>query len=112
RNQEDLAPGQQLAFAAKGVDTAVYTVIKQVVENQFQGGQQSLGLKEGGVGLGAPGAMVTPEVLAEVDLYRQAIIDGRLTVPSTEEELATFQPVDVGTPTASPVASPESTPTA
>ncbi len=112
RNQEDLAPGQQLAFAAKGVDTAVYTVIKQVVENQFQGGQQSLGLKEGGVGLGAPGAMVTPEVLAEVDLYRQAIIDGRLTVPSTEEELETFQPVDVGTPTASPVASPESTPTA
>lgn len=105
-DQEDLAPGQQLCFAAKGVDTAVYTVSKQVVENQFKGGPQALGLKEGGVGLGAPGKMVTPEVLAEADLYRQAIIDGRLTVPSTEEELATFQPIDVGTPTASPAASP------
>lgn len=105
-NQEDLAPGQQLCVATKGVDTAVYSVSQQVVENQFKGGPQTLGLKEGGVDLGFPGAMVTPEVLALSDLYKQAIIDGRLTVPSTEEELATFQPVDVGTPTASPEATP------
>ena len=112
-DQSQLGADYQLAVATKGVDTAVYTVAKQVVDDEFQGGTQSLGLKEDGVGLATPNNHVAPAVLAVANQYKQAIINGRVTVPSTEEELATFQPVApdaLGSPVAgSPVAA---TPTA
>jgi len=111
-DQSQLGADQQLAVSTKGVDTAVYRVSEQVVNEQFAGGIQSLGIKEGGIGLSTPGDKVAPEVLAVARQYEAAIIDGRLTPPADEAELAAFTPVtpdSLGTPAAgTPVATPVS----
>jgi basic membrane protein A and related proteins len=92
-DQSQLGAEHQLAVAAKGVDTAVYTVSEQMVNDDFQVGPQELGLKEGGVDLLNPGGYVTDEIMATVEAYKQAIIDGALVVPADEDELAAFEPV-------------------
>ncbi|MDP9366023.1 MAG: BMP family ABC transporter substrate-binding protein [Chloroflexota bacterium] len=108
-DQSQLGAEFQLAVATKGVDTALYTVAEQVVNGEFQGGTQLLGLAEGGVGLATPGDNAAPEVLAVAEQYEQAIIAGTIVVPATPEELEAFQPVGpdaLGTPGASPAATP------
>lgn len=108
-DQSQLGGEFQLAVSTKGVDTALYAVAEQVVNGEFEGGTQVLGLAEGGVGLATPGDNVAPDVLEVAAQYEQAIIDGSVVVPATEEELESFEPVApdaLGGPAASPVASP------
>jgi basic membrane protein A len=50
-SQEWIDPNHIPLSGAKRVDTAVYTAIKMVVENKWQGGIITLGLKEDGVGI-------------------------------------------------------------
>ncbi len=50
-SQEWYAPQYIPLSGAKRVDVAVYTAIKDVVDNQWKGGIVTLGLKEGGVGI-------------------------------------------------------------
>lgn len=92
-DQSQLGAEHQLGVSEKGVDTALYLAAQQVVEGTFAGGAQSLGLAEGGVGLGSPHESVPQEVLDTIAQYEQAIIDGVLTVPADEEQLAAFEPV-------------------
>jgi basic membrane protein A len=102
-DQSQLGAEFQLAVSEKGVDTAVFLAAQQVVDGDFQGGAVSLGLKEEGVGLGSPNAVVPQEVLDVAAAYEQAIIDGTIKVPADEDELASFQPVPleaVATPVA------------
>jgi len=108
-DQDHLAPGFQLAVAQKGVDTAVYDTIKEVVDNKFQGGNANLGIKEGFVSLQTPGNRVAPDVLAQAKGYEKGIVDGSIVPPTTEEELASFTAPPQPSPI--PVASPEGTPT-
>ena len=79
--------------AARGVDTAVFTVARQLADNALQGGPQALGLREGGVDLLDPGGSITDEIMKTVDACKAAIIDGSLAVPAGEEQLAAFTPV-------------------
>jgi basic membrane protein A len=102
-DQSQLGAEHQLAVSEKGVDTALFLAAQQIVDGTFEGGEKSLGLAEEGVGLGHPHESVPQEVLDTVAVYQQAIIDGTLTVPADEEELAAFEPVPpdaVATPTA------------
>ena len=102
-DQSQLGAEHQLAVSEKGVDTAVFLAAQQVVDGSFKGGQLSLGLKENGVGLGHPATAVPQDVLDVAAAYEQAIIDGTITVPADEEELAAFKPVPleaVATPVA------------
>ena len=102
-DQSQLGAEYQLAVAEKGVDTALFLAAQQVVEGRFEGGEQSLGLAEDGVGLGHPHESVPQEVLDSIAAYEQAIIDGTIAVPTNEEELAAFEPVAldaIATPTA------------
>lgn len=92
-DQSQLGADRQLAVATKGVDTALYTVAEQVVNDSFQGGVLDLGLAEGGVGLENPGGHVSEEAMAVVEQYRQAIIDGTIMVPADRDQLAMFEPV-------------------
>ena len=92
-DQSQLGAEHQLAVATKGVDTAVYAVSEQVVNDAFEGGIQTLGLAEGGVGLETPNNHVAEEVLDIAAQYEAAIIDGTITVPADEEELEAFEPV-------------------
>ncbi|HEU0116411.1 MAG TPA: BMP family ABC transporter substrate-binding protein [Thermomicrobiales bacterium] len=106
-DQSQLGAQYQLAVARKGVDTAVFTVTKELVNGDFKGGPQTLGLKEDGVGLETPGDHVPQDVLALADRYKAAIISGALTVPADEDALKAFKPVP---PDALPAASPVATP--
>ncbi|HET8524432.1 MAG TPA: BMP family ABC transporter substrate-binding protein [Thermomicrobiales bacterium] len=105
-DQDHLAPGYQLCVSSKGVDVAVFDTIKSVVDGNFEPGPKTLGLKENGVGLETPNNRVPADIMAVVEQYKQAIIAGQFTVPTTEDELKAFQPPAVGTPVASPAASP------
>ena len=113
-DQQQLGAANQLCVVTKGVDVAVYSVTEQVVNDTFQGGEQNLGLAEEGVGLTDPVGNADPAFLETANAYRELIVSGQLVVPSTEEELATFQPMALpgGTPSASPQASPQASPDA
>jgi basic membrane protein A len=110
-SQDHLAPGFELCVARKGVDFAVYEGCRQVAEGDFKTGVQNLGIKEGGVGFEDPNNRVPEEAMGLVRAYQQMIIDGSLTVPSTDDELEAFEAPPIPEPIAgTPVASPEATP--
>lgn len=99
-DQSHLGPDYQLCVAFKGVDTAVVTVVKEVVDDKFKGGSQVLGLKENGVGVETPGNKVAEDVMALVDQAKKAIIAGTIKVPADENELKAFKAPSLGTPVA------------
>jgi len=99
-DQSQLGAEQQLCAILKGVDTAVFAASEQVVDDTFEGGILDLRLENDGVGLATPGDQVPEDVLAVVEQYRQAIIDGTLTVPTNREELESFEAPALGSPAA------------
>ena len=118
--QDQLAPGYELCVAQKGVDFAVYTASKQVVDGNFQTGVLNLGLAEGGVSLQAVEGRASVESIALARAYEALIIDGTIVPPVDDATLASFVAPErpsasaspVASPEASPVGSPEATPTA
>lgn len=71
-----------LTSALKGVDTAVYNFIESDSKGQFKAGATRFGLKENGVGY----ATSNPKIdayKAKIEEFKQKIIDGSLTVPTT-----------------------------
>jgi basic membrane protein A and related proteins len=93
-DQAHLAPGNVLTSMVKQVDFAIYTAVKAAAAKKFQTGDSALGLKEGGVGL-APVTLDFPDkqaVLARVEKLRKAVVDGKIRVPATLEELQSFTP--------------------
>lgn len=91
-SQNQLAPGQELCVAQKGVDFAVYSGCKAVVDGTFEGGTQDLGLKEGGVSLQDPNKKLSADATAIAAAFQQQIIDGTLVVPKDDDTLKAFQP--------------------
>lgn len=88
-DQAHVAPKNVLTSMVKHVDVAVYLAVKDVLAGKFTGGNVSLGLREGGVGLAPVGeGMATPQALAEVEKLKAEIIDGKIHVPATLDELA------------------------
>jgi basic membrane protein A len=84
-DQYDAAPGYVLTSMVKGVDAAVYDVIKRVHDGTFKGGIYSFGLKENGVGYiydAHNKSMIPDSVHARVEQLKQDIIDGKIKVPS------------------------------
>jgi len=92
-DQYELAPDNVLTSMIKRVDTAVYETIKDVKEGNFKSGITILGLKEDGVGLAPTTSNNTPQdVIDQVNALGDRIIAGEFTVPTTDEELASFTP--------------------
>lgn len=104
-DQSHLGPENQLCAATKKIDEAVVRVVGQVVEDSFEGGIQDLGIAEGGVDLEAWHPSVSEDVIATVEAYKQAIIDGTVVPPVDDETLEAFEPVVLDG-----AASPEATP--
>ncbi|RKH46943.1 BMP family lipoprotein [Corallococcus sicarius] len=80
-----LAPQAVLSAVLKRVDLVVYEAIRDQRQGRLKGGNLSLGLKEGGVGL-APVRLDFPgkaEALRTVDALRARIISGELKVPTS-----------------------------
>ncbi|NMM65271.1 BMP family ABC transporter substrate-binding protein [Clostridium sp. P21] len=82
-----------LTSMMKRVDTATYDTLKSLAkDSKFEGGTTKVyGLKENGVDIADSSKKNVPkEVLDLVAKYKQAIIDGKIKVPTTKEEAATF----------------------
>jgi basic membrane protein A and related proteins len=97
-DQDALAPGKILTSMVKHVDVAVFDIAKGVQERNRLRGHVVLGLKDGGISL--TDFKYTRSVLTAADMARlktlqQAIISGRVAVPSTREALATWKPLPV-----------------
>lgn len=86
-NQNGIKPGRILTSMLKRVDTAVYNIIKDQVENQFQAGTRYFGLKDKGVDYAVDDnnqKLIEPykEKLEEV---RNKIVSGEIKVPDFYE---------------------------
>jgi basic membrane protein A and related proteins len=95
-NQDALLPGRILTSMVKRVDIGVFRVSADAAARRPRPAHLTLGLKEGGVGLtdfAYTQSVVTPDKRAVLDKLRAAIIAGKIVVPSTREELASFKRV-------------------
>ncbi len=72
-----------IASALKKVDVATYTAIKNVVNNQFQGGALTFNIQNGGAGYQLDNLTLPADIQTEVDRVQNAIKGGTLTPPST-----------------------------
>jgi basic membrane protein A len=80
----------------KRVDVGVFRVCQDAAAHRARPTHLTLGLKEGGVGLtnfAYTRGVVTPERQAVLAKLKSAIIAGKIVVPSTREELASFKRV-------------------
>jgi basic membrane protein A len=81
------APGHVLTSMVKGVDEAVFDVIRLVKEHRFKGGIYQFGLAEHGVGYvydAQNRALIPDTVRAKVESLSAEIVAGRINVPSTK----------------------------
>jgi basic membrane protein A len=77
--------GHVLTSMLKGVDVAVFDVIKDHRSGQFHAGLFTFGLKEKGVDYvndARNKALLTDDVVAKVEALRKEIVEGKRTVPS------------------------------
>lgn len=81
-----------LTSMLKRVDNAVQSVATQAANGEFPAGEVlTFGLQEDGVGVATTNEEAyTEEIATAVEEWKQKILDGEVTVPSTEEELATY----------------------
>ncbi|MCM1988444.1 BMP family lipoprotein [Oceanirhabdus seepicola] len=81
----------------KRVDTGTYTAIKDLAGEKFEGGKiVELGLAEDGVGIAdTTKDKVDSEIMTLVEKYRGMIVDGNIKVPSSLDELKTFEAPEV-----------------
>ncbi len=83
------SPAEQeliLTSMLKRVDTAVYDAITQVVEGSFKSGTQVFGLEDEGVDYAVNefndnDQLLSAEIQAKLDEFKQQIIDGEISVP-------------------------------
>jgi basic membrane protein A len=82
-NQNYMAPGHVLTSMVKRVDVSVYSIIKDTVEGNFEGGTHVYGLEVDGVGYALDEHnrdLIPPEVLREIERIKQDIINGSIQV--------------------------------
>jgi len=85
-DQYDEAPGHILTSMVKGIDVAVYDMVKRVRDHTFKGGIYTYGLAENGVGYVYDEhnrALIPDSVRAKLEQIKNDIIAGRIKVPST-----------------------------
>jgi basic membrane protein A len=89
-DQSHLAPEAMLTSMLKRVDLAVYEALRDLSQGKLQGGDVSLGLKEGGVSY-APVRVDFPgkaEALQKVEELRGKVVSGELQVPTHPSQLS------------------------
>src|SRR6266542_3712147 len=71
-----------LTSMVKHVDNAVYDVIKEATEGKWTHGSRVFGLAEAGVDFATSSPLLTSDIKAKLDDYKQKIIAGTITVPA------------------------------
>ena len=87
RDQNELAPDNVITSAIKRVDLGTYNGTKDVLEDNFQGGETiRYGLENGAVDI-APTSdkLVSKEILDKVETIKKDITDGKIEVPYNKE---------------------------
>src|SRR5215510_4516879 len=82
-NQNMVKPGFVLTSMVKRVDNAVYDIIKDVVNNRFQGGFHVFGLDSDGVGYVMDSynqSLVSPQVVQAAEEAKKKIVAGDIKV--------------------------------
>ena len=85
-DQYDEAPGHVLTSMVKGIDVAVYDMVKRARDHTFKGGIYTYGLAENGVGYVYDEhnrALIPDSVRAKLEQIKSDIIAGKIKVPST-----------------------------
>jgi basic membrane protein A and related proteins len=80
------APGRILTSMVKGIDVAVFDMIKRARDHTFKGGIYTFGLAQNGVGYVYDEhnrALIPDSIRARLEQLKADIIAGRITVPST-----------------------------
>lgn len=93
-DQDYLVEGKILTSMVKRVDEAVYQSIKDYKEGNFSAGEKIYDLKSMGVGLSEmkyTRDMIGPEKIEKVGQAEKDIIDGKIKVPTSMEELKTYE---------------------
>ena len=92
KDQNDLAPNNVITSAMKNVNIAVADLVKALADGTYKAGEVKMStLATGGVGLAPTTEKNVPaEVLSFVNEKSQEIIDGKIKVPTNEEELEAF----------------------
>ena len=83
-NQNDIAPDYIMASMLKRLDSCAYHAITSIVEGTFAGGQQVLGLADGGVDVTVENSniKVSDEAMSQIEEIKEKIISGEIEVPS------------------------------
>jgi basic membrane protein A len=85
-DQYQTAPADEkgliLTSALKGVNTAVFDFIQNDINGKFKAGSQRFSLKDNGVGYATSNPKIKP-FEAKINEYKQKIISGQITVPTT-----------------------------
>jgi basic membrane protein A and related proteins len=97
KDQNFMAPDNVITSAMKRVDNGVYNVTKALKEGTLKGGTSIYyGLAEGGVDIAPTSNKLVPQaILDEVAKLKQAVIDGKITVPTDEAGSKAYAPVKV-----------------
>jgi len=85
-DQYSEAPGRVLTSMVKGIDVAVFDMVKRVRDGTFAGGILTYGLAQSGVGYVYDEhnrALIPDSVRARVEQLRTDIVAGKIPVPST-----------------------------
>jgi basic membrane protein A len=92
--QEWQAPGHILASAIKRVDVASYLGVVNAFNGNWEAGNIELGIKEEGEGISRmpyTKGLVPNKLLAEIEYLIKLVKEGKLIIPSTDEELNAFR---------------------
>jgi len=89
-NQNWIKPGLVLTSMLKRLDIAVYSIIKDALNNNFKPGKQVFGLENNGVGYAVDEynkELVTDEMMEKIEKAKADIISGNLKVPDYYETM-------------------------
>lgn len=91
QDQSALAPKNVLCSMIKRVDAATYSISKDIVDGKFEGGLKKYDVTDGAIGYSDNAGNLPEDIKAVMEQHKQAIIDGKIVVPNTEEEFNAFQ---------------------
>ena len=95
KDQDSIRPGRVLTSMMKDVESAVFQTIGELVSGKWTPGTKVFGIKEGGIRLSEmkhTREKVPAEVLTKLQDLSKQIAEGTIKVPTTQEDLQTFQP--------------------
>ena len=89
-DQSFIAPETVITSAMKRVDNGVQDICKALKDGKFAGGVRKYSLTDGGVDIAPTTTLLTPEALAAVEQAKKDILDGKVTVPTTQDACPDF----------------------